>query len=94
MSKIVSVSTVTYINLIPQEQFDVGVLNGEIRVKCDIESGTQYNLYLSSFDGGSAGLLSECVLSAYYRSIHNCFLLYLFDEILVIKFLSRFIFLS
>ena len=49
----------TYINLIPQDQFDVGVLNGEIRLKSDVDSNGQYNLYLSSFDGGSDGLLSE-----------------------------------
>ena len=52
-------STVTYINMIPQDQFDVGVLNGEIRLKSDVDSNGQYNLYLSSFDGGSDGLLSE-----------------------------------
>ena len=53
------VSTVTYINLIPQDQFDVGVLNGEIQLKSGVDSNGQYNLYLSSFDGGSDGLLSE-----------------------------------
>ena len=51
--------TVTYINLIPQDQFDVGVLNGEIRLKSDVVSNGQYYLYLCSFDGGSDGLLSE-----------------------------------
>ena len=52
-------STVTYINLIPQDGFDVGVLSGEIRLKSDVVSGVQYNLYLSSYDGGTNGLLSE-----------------------------------
>ena len=59
------VSTVTYINLIPQDQFDVGILNGEIRQKSGVDSNVQYNLYLSSFDGGSDGLLSEYVSSTH-----------------------------
>ena len=55
-------STVTYITLIPQGEFDVGVLNGEIRLKSDVDSGVQYNLYLGSYDGGTSGLMSEYVL--------------------------------